>query len=476
MKVRKRYLLMFIAAFLLLIASASCAPSVKLTHYTDALAASIFTGSSEDLSKYEKKAVTDVSEQKNAVIEDISLHFLTYIGLDEPDTESVTSMKQWVSKALTYVRLEPCTAGDDGTVTLIIHPVDVIKIFGEKFESYYESFSVKNDNSYYKDITDISFQNTYMKGVMKILNKSLLAADATNTVRLNISLTTNDKGLYMLEDGTIEDMLTSAFAGYDIILDEPWPKMARRTHDGFDVYVQALMDCMYLCDPTSYSEITGYDTDDCYDIYWDGLYAEANAFLEYLGVDAVSEDLMDEIAYMLSYAYDYSNYSVTEGSNGAVDVTIYPMNIYIDSYTDVRAFVDEFNERNENYEFSDYTDDEYMNAYVMPIIDIFYDYIYDMSYADPVTVTVHVDIDDDGNMSISEDDFNLIDYYIINYDFDTVPEEPDVPKETGDPEDTDKPEDADEPKDAGDQGATTFDFDSFFHKPAETVDFGDDVA
>lgn len=475
MKVRQRYLMMFMAAFLLLLASAGCAPSVNLTHYTDAMATSIFTGSSEDLSKYEKKAVTDVSEQRNAVIEDISRHFLTYIGLTEPDTESITSMKQWVTKALTYVRMEPCTPGDDGTMTLIIHPVDVLKSFGEKFESYYESFSEKNDNSYYKDITDISFQNTYMKGVMKILNKSLLAADATDTVRLNISLTTNDKGLYMLDDETIRDMLTSAFSGYDTILDEPWPQMVRRTHEGFDVYVQALMDCMYLCDPTAYSEITGYDEDECYDIYWDGLYAEANVFLDYLGVDEASEDLMDEIAYMLSYTYDYSDYYVTEANDGDVDVTIYPMNIYIDSYKDVQAFVDEFNQRNENYEFSDYTDDEYMNAYVMPIIDIFYDYIYDMTYADPVTVTVHVDIDSDGNMSISEDDFNLIDYYIINYDFESVPADLDTPNDTGEP-DTAPVTESDDSSDADGPETKSFDFDSFFHKPEETVDFGNDMA
>lgn len=486
MKVRQRHLFMIIAAFLLLLAAAGCSPSVNLTHYTDAIAASVYTGSSEDLSKYEKKAVTDISKQRNAVIEDISRHFLSYIGLTEPDTESVTAMKQWVSKALTYVRLDPCIPGDDGTMTLMIHPVDVIKVFGEKFESYYESFSEKNNNSYYKDITDISFQSTYMKGAMKILNKALLAADSTNTVRLNITLATDHRGLYMLEDETIEEMLTSAFAGYETILDEPWPKMVRRTHDGFDVYVQSLMDCMYLCDPTGYSEITGYDEDDCYDIYWDGLYAEANVFLDYLGVDEVSEDLMDEIAYMLSYAYDYSDYYVTEGSDGDVDVTIYPMNIYIDSYKDVQAFVSEFNERNENYEFSDYTDDEYMDAYVMPIIDIFYDYIYDMSYAAPVTVTVHVDIDSDGNMSISEDDFNRIDYYIINYDFEAAKTAPEAPADSDDPNDTD---DTDAAPVAGDtdsdaeteSGSSDTDtpkpkpFNSFFHDSTETVNFGDDV-
>lgn len=440
-----------------------CGLSVNLTEYTDAMAEAIYTGSSEKLSAFSKNAVTDVDKQRNEAIDDIGGKLLHFIGISQPDKEAQNAMNQWVQKAIASVRVEPCIPGDDGAMTLVVHPLDILDIFGEKFHDYYANFAWKNNQSYYKDLSDSEFESTYLKGAIKILNRSLLSADTSNTSRLTISLTKDSDGRFMLEDESIEAMLTGAFYGYDNIMDDPLPQLVRQEYSGYGDYVQGLMDCMYLCDPYLYSDVTDISVDDAYEMYWNGLNSEAYVFLDYLGIEEVSDDLMDEIAYMLSYVYDYSEYYVTEGYDGDVSVTIYPMNIYLDTYDEVVAYTADFAKRNENYEFSEYTDEEFLEEYIYAIIDIFYDGIDDMTYADPVTLTVHVDVDSDGQMSISDDDFNYIDYYIINYELDEI-QDADEPMES-------KSEDDEEPQDGGSSKS----FDSFFnnHPETETMDFSD---
>lgn len=460
---RKKACIVF-AALMITACLFGCGMSVNLADYTDAMVDAIYTGSSEELSAFSKIAVTDVDEQRSAVIDDISITMLHFIGIAQPDKDAKNTMKQWVKKAIATVRVEPCIPGDDDTMTLVVHPLDVLDIFGENFHDYYASFAVKNSQSNYKDLSDTQFQSTYLKGAIKVLNKTLLSADTSNMARLTISLTKGNDGRYRFEDESIETLLTGAFYGYKNILDDPWPELVRQEYSGFGDYVQGLMDCIYLCDPYLYSEVTDLSEDDGYEIYWNGLLSEAYTFLDQFGIADVSDDLLDEIAYMLSYVYDYSDYYVNEEYGGDVSVTIYPMNIYLDTRDEVIAYMADFARRNENGEFSRYTEDEYLEEFIYPILEIFYDGLEDMTYADPVTFTVHVDIDSDGQMSISDDDFNTIDYYIINYDFDAL-YGTNIPAMK---------------KDERYNDSDHRDFGSFFHnspdsETVETVDFGRDV-
>ncbi len=64
-------------------------------------------------------------------------------------------------------------------------------------------------------------------------------------------------------------------------------------------------------------------------------------------------------------------------------------------------------------DFSTYIDEEYETAWANFLLDLLEARIDQIGYLDAVTVSVHVEQEDDGYYTISEDDFSEIDQNII---------------------------------------------------------------
>ena len=114
-------------------------------------------------------------------------------------------------------------------------------------------------------------------------------------------------------------------------------------------------------------------------------------------------------------------YSVKEADrNGNVDIDIEPLDIYNSVYKEFLDFNTQFTERNNNYEFEDYTDEEFTRAYLEPLISILKKQQDQLSYREPVTVKVVVAPDDDGRYTISNEEVTQIYNTMINYTIDSA--------------------------------------------------------
>ena len=115
--------------------------------------------------------------------------------------------------------------------------------------------------------------------------------------------------------------------------------------------------------------------------------------------------------------YSKVNYKVSEarkdGSVYLVDVTIYPINIFSQSSEAVTAYVDKFNTDVKDGVYNDYTLEQYETEFSTGMLDILNDACLNMTYAEPVVVTVEI-VEDGNTFYISDRDFLKIDAAMIS--------------------------------------------------------------
>lgn len=186
-------------------------------------------------------------------------------------------------------------------------------------------------------------------------------------------------------------------------------------------YIKGMLDAMYKGDFARHVTDTQTSKDEVEEIYLEGIDIESQVLLDFLGLtkEDLPDDVYNEVMELMKDIYSYSKYEVKEADkDGYVDIVITPIDIYNDVYEEIMNFGTEFAERNNNYEFSDYTDEEYIHAFMDPVIEIFRKHLDPIAYSDPVTITVHVVPDSNNVYGITDEKQQEIDMTLINYTLD----------------------------------------------------------
>lgn len=190
-------------------------------------------------------------------------------------------------------------------------------------------------------------------------------------------------------------------------------------------YIKSMLDATYKGDFEKYAAVTKSSVSAIREDYDSFIDHEVQVWLQYCGFsqdDLIPDDIKTQIFDLIRDLYKEASYTVKEAdADGNVELTIEPLNIYNAVYKDYEAFNTDFNERNDNYEFSDYSDDAFIRAYLDPIIAIFRKHMEPMSRNEPVIITVNVSPDDSGRYGISNDDVATLYNTLINYTIANAP-------------------------------------------------------
>ncbi len=194
----------------------------------------------------------------------------------------------------------------------------------------------------------------------------------------------------------------------------------------YQEYVKSLIAINYLGVSEEYIKSTGASKEDADALYEANANLLANNILTYYGITiSDASEMMDKYVELAKNIYSKVNYKVSparkDGSVYLVDVTIYPINLFAQSSADVAGYVNKFNEGVANGIYNDYTMAQYETEFSTGMIDILNEAATNMTYADPVTVTVEIVVDGD-TYYISERDFLRIDAAMINTTDVTIPE------------------------------------------------------
>ena len=184
-------------------------------------------------------------------------------------------------------------------------------------------------------------------------------------------------------------------------------------------YIQGMLDSTYKGIHEPYATLVNETPKTLQDNYEQFIEREAKIWLQFCGINSenqLPEDLYTSIIQLIKDLYQHTAYNVADANrHGVVVLTITSLDIYNAVYADVVKFNDDFKQRNNNYEFTDYTDDEFQKAYLEPIIEIFRSHMEEPSYTEPVTLSIPVSQNHSGTFSISDEDVTAIYNALINY-------------------------------------------------------------
>ena len=184
-------------------------------------------------------------------------------------------------------------------------------------------------------------------------------------------------------------------------------------------YIKSMLDATYKGDFESYALMTKSTLDAIEKDYNSFIEHETDVWLQYCGFsaeDIIPGDLKNQVTEFIKTLYKEASYTLKEADkNGNVELTVKPVNIYNAVQKEYDQFNMEFKERNDNYEFSDYSDEDFTRAYLEPVIEIFKKHLTPVPYQEPIVVTIQVLPDDSGRYGISDDDVTTLYSSIINY-------------------------------------------------------------
>ena len=183
-------------------------------------------------------------------------------------------------------------------------------------------------------------------------------------------------------------------------------------------YVKSLISINYLGAADDYISATGANKEDADALYQSNVELLANNIMTYYGVVITdAPEMYDEFVNLAKNVYSKVNYKVSKaypsGSVYLVDVTIYPINLFPQTAGEITAYVERFNTAVSNGDYNDYTLSEYETEFTSGMLSILNNGCINMTYADPVTVTVEIIVDGD-TYYISERDFLKIDATMIS--------------------------------------------------------------
>ena len=133
---------------------------------------------------------------------------------------------------------------------------------------------------------------------------------------------------------------------------------------GFDAskYVNGVLNNIYLGDSTGYMDLVEITAEEAKEEYEQGISVEADFFLQYYGLDSVSDDVYQQIVDMYKQIYSKSKFEVKEavknGDDYNVEVVVSPIDVIVNSEEAISTAVDDFVA---NANPDDYTDEQVLN-------------------------------------------------------------------------------------------------------------------
>lgn len=183
-------------------------------------------------------------------------------------------------------------------------------------------------------------------------------------------------------------------------------------------YVKSLIAINYLGATDDYIKSTGANQEDADALYQANIELLADNILDYYGITISNTSTMRQgYIDLAKNIYSKVNYKVSnaykDGTAYLVDVTVYPIDIFVQTADEVNAYINKFNEGVANGDYNDYTMEQYETEFSTGFLEIMNNACLNMTYGEETVVTVEIIIDDNVYY-ISDKDFLEIDAAIID--------------------------------------------------------------
>lgn len=185
----------------------------------------------------------------------------------------------------------------------------------------------------------------------------------------------------------------------------------------YQSYIKSLIAINYMGATEDYMKASGASQEEADNLYQANVEYLADNIIAYYGITITdAPELREDYIELARLIYSKCNYSVSkarkDGSVYLVDVTIYPMDLFAQTSSEVSAYVEGFNQGVKDGIYDDYTLTEYETEFSKGMVEILTNGSLNMTYCEPVTITVEIVLDGD-TYYISDRDFLRIDAAMI---------------------------------------------------------------
>ena len=190
---------------------------------------------------------------------------------------------------------------------------------------------------------------------------------------------------------------------------------------GFDAggYVLGGLDALYKGEVSEkYLALVADSREDCLAMYEENMLNEARNFCKMFYV-AVNSEPDESLVQLYKDIYAKSRYEVTSTTKTdegyTVELTVYPVDIFRTSAEALDAYDSDFNQRFSDSEFAEISGSELEKEYLLGMVNVISEAVSDMGYLDPVTVTLHLTLDENGIYQTDDGEYALLHNSIIAY-------------------------------------------------------------
>ena len=185
----------------------------------------------------------------------------------------------------------------------------------------------------------------------------------------------------------------------------------------YQSYIKSLIAINYMGATEDYMKASGATQEEADNLYQANVEYLADNIITYYGITITdAPELKNDYIELARLIYSKCNYTVSkarkDGSVYLVDVTIYPMDLFAQTSDEVSTYVETFNQGVKDGLYNDYTLSEYETEFSKGMVEILTNGSLNMTYCEPVTVTVEI-VEDGDTFYISDRDFLRIDAAMI---------------------------------------------------------------
>ncbi len=157
--------------------------------------------------------------------------------------------------------------------------------------------------------------------------------------------------------------------------------------------------------------------------YEDGIVFEVEYFAGYAGIEYLTDDIKEELIEIYKEIYTHSSYEVgesvrTDEDTYTVSVTVYPIDVIELLLEDYENYLDDFYEKYALADVEAMTEEEYAeydHEWALGMVAALRAQLPKIGNLSGETLSMRVELSDDGYWAINEEDFMEVDWVIISY-------------------------------------------------------------
>lgn len=200
-----KFRICFYSLLLVLLTLTGCTRLFDSVGYMTAMMDTLYKGDYTAYAAFTGISTAEISEYRSQWLANATDNFITVMGAGNPSDDMRERTAALLKKIYANARYE-LTVNEDNSIQLTIYPIDLIVSSYETLQTYVADFNKKNDAFAFTALTEQEFNDTYLDGILTILESRLAALSYQNPVQMTVTIYQDDDGLYTIDSKTLANI------------------------------------------------------------------------------------------------------------------------------------------------------------------------------------------------------------------------------------------------------------------------------